>query len=125
MNYEINIKEMYKYFTEVNKKVSLIQWEYKDKLGMREVLPTTQNPQGDRIFTLEELKQYDGSNNNPAYIAVDGIVYDVTLVARWGGGTHFGVKAGTDGTAQYYACHGTTNVVNKLPRIGLLQKQEE
>jgi Predicted heme/steroid binding protein len=30
-------------------------------------------------FTLEELKQYNGENGQPAYVAIDGIVYDVSM----------------------------------------------
>ncbi|WP_017413315.1 cytochrome b5 domain-containing protein [Clostridium tunisiense] len=122
MDFQTNLKEMYKYFTEINKKIYLIQWEYKDRFAVRETVPSNNLSTADRVFTIEELKQYDGSNNNPAYVAVDGIVYDVTLVAGWGGGTHFGVKAGTDATEQYYKCHGLTYAVNKLPKIGVLQK---
>ena len=47
-------------------------------------------------LTLEELKQYDGQNGNPAYIAVDGVIYDVTNVKEWSGGKHNGYTAGQD-----------------------------
>lgn len=47
-------------------------------------------------LTLEELKQYDGQNGNPAYIAVDGVIYDVTNVSEWSGGEHNGYAAGQD-----------------------------
>lgn len=47
-------------------------------------------------LTLEELKQYDGQNGNPAYIAVDGVIYDVTNVPEWKDGKHNGYTAGQD-----------------------------
>lgn len=47
-------------------------------------------------LTLEELKQYDGQNGNPAYIAVDGVIYDVTDVPQWKDGKHNGYTAGQD-----------------------------
>ena len=31
-------------------------------------------------LTLDQLKQYDGKNGNPAYVAVDGVIYDMTNV---------------------------------------------
>ena len=34
----------------------------------------------EKIFTLDELKNYDGKEGRKAYIAVDGVVYDVTNV---------------------------------------------
>lgn len=51
-----------------------------------------------KTFTLDELAQYDGKNGNDAYVAVDGIVYDVTNAAKWQNGSHYGVQAGTDCT---------------------------
>ena len=33
----------------------------------------------DNVFTKEQLSEYDGQNRNKIYIAVDGIVYDVTI----------------------------------------------
>ena len=36
----------------------------------------------EKIFTEKELGKYDGQNGNPAYVAIDGVVYDVTNVSR-------------------------------------------
>ncbi len=47
-------------------------------------------------LTLDELKQYDGKNGNPAYVAVDGIIYNLTNLAKWSGGNHNGYSAGND-----------------------------
>ncbi len=41
-----------------------------------------------RTFTAEELTKYDGKNGNPAYVAVNGTVYDVSSVPEWQGGNH-------------------------------------
>ena len=35
----------------------------------------------EKIFTEKELGKYDGQNGNPAYVAIDGVVYDVTNVS--------------------------------------------
>lgn len=76
---------------------------------------------GLRQFTIEELSQYDGSNGRPAYVAVNGIIYDVSLEATWGGGTHFSMYSGQDLTAQFNECHGgRIEVLRNLPQIGLL-----
>ncbi len=44
-------------------------------------------------ITLEELKQYDGKDGKPAYIAYHGKVYDVSQSGLWGGGDHMGLHA--------------------------------
>lgn len=81
-----------------------------------------QNGLGERVFTIEELAQFDGSNGKPAYVAVQGIVYDVNLEPTWGGGTHFSLFAGKDLTDFYLGCHqGNLNAVRKLPVVGRLQ----
>lgn len=48
------------------------------------------------VLTLEELALYNGQNGNPAYIAVDGVIYDVTDVPQWRNGEHNGFSAGND-----------------------------
>ncbi len=52
----------------------------------------------EQVFTLEEIAQYDGQDGRPAYIVVDGVVYDVTDVPQWSGAEHFGFEAGIDAT---------------------------
>ena len=75
-----------------------------------------------REFTLEELSQYDGKNGKPAYVAVGGIVYDVSSEPTWAGGAHFGLTAGKDLTEQFNSCHGSAKILNKLPKVGILKK---
>jgi predicted heme/steroid binding protein len=54
----------------------------------------------DQVFTVEELAQYDGKDGASAYVAVDGVVYDVTDSPSWSDGTHsrcnLGAVAGQD-----------------------------
>ncbi len=66
------------------------------------------NGETETVFTLEELADYDGQDGRPAYISVEGVVYDVTGVPPWSGGTHFGFEAGVDVTEalQSAAPHG-------------------
>ncbi|MCM8712066.1 hypothetical protein M2651_13785 [Clostridium sp. SYSU_GA19001] len=72
-------------------------------------------------FTLEELAKYNGSNGKPAYVAVDGVVYDVSVQSSWGGGTHFGLTAGKDLTEQFKSCHGMSQILNNVPKVGILK----
>ena len=74
-----------------------------------------------KVFTLAELKKYNGQNGNPAYVAIDGVVYDVTSVEKWKNGKHQGVSAGNDlSKAIASAPHGKS-VLTKLPVIGSLK----
>lgn len=74
----------------------------------------------EKVFTKEELAKFDGQNGNKAYIANEGIVYDVSDVDAWKGGKHHGNLAGQDVTeALKHAPHGTS-VLDKLPVVGKL-----
>lgn len=73
-------------------------------------------------FTLSELENYNGSMGKPAYVAVNGIVYDVSNEATWGGASHFGLIAGRDLSSQFHGCHGTESILAKLPKVGILKK---
>ncbi len=48
-------------------------------------------------ITFENLKNFDGSSENPACIVHDNKIYDVSESAKWKNGRHFGKhSAGTD-----------------------------
>lgn len=80
-----------------------------------------------REFTLEELSQYDGEDDNDAYIAVDGYVYDVTDSTQWMEGSHQGsVTAGQDLTEAMdnNERHGR-EMLERVPRIGILLDEND
>ena len=70
-------------------------------------------------MTLAELKKYNGQNGNPAYVAISGIIYDVTNAAGWNNGRHKGgVTAGNDLTMQIANAPHGTSVLDGLTVIG-------
>ncbi len=75
---------------------------------------------GTNTFTLEELARFNGKNGNPAYVAVNGVVYDVTNNAAWAAATHFGLSAGNDLTTSFASCHAGTDILSRLPIVGNL-----
>ena len=77
----------------------------------------------DKTFTLEELAtNYNGLDGNPSYVSLYGIVFDVSNISTWGGGTHFGLYAGTDATENARACgfHNPGIIMRKMPAVGRL-----
>lgn len=77
-------------------------------------------------LTLEELSKYTGQNDYPAYVAVSGLIYDVTDSPRWRNGVHNGFQAGQDLTGQIenISPHGT-RVLAGMPLIGVVVAAEE
>jgi predicted heme/steroid binding protein len=78
--------------------------------------PTTQ-PVG-RTFTSAELAVFNGQNGQPAYVAVDGVVYDVTNNPAWSGGNHNGVQAGQDLTRMLPSSHRADMRFERNPIVG-------
>ncbi|MBU3217660.1 cupin domain-containing protein [Clostridium estertheticum] len=72
-------------------------------------------------FTLSELAQYDGAMGKPAYVAVNGIVYDVSDNSKWSGATHFGLTAGKDLSLQFESCHGVASKLVNITTVGVLK----
>ncbi len=73
-----------------------------------------------REFTLDELKQYDGREGRPAYVAYKGIVYDVTESAMWVDGDHEGMhRAGADLTDAHEDAPHDEHIV-EFPEVGKL-----
>ncbi len=76
------------------------------------------------MMTLDELSQYDGKNGANAYIAYNGVVYDVTGNPNWPNGVHRGIfQAGQDITQLFQtsgAPHGASNITS-LPIVAFLE----
>lgn len=76
----------------------------------------------ERVFTLSQLAAYDGTGTAKAYIAVDGVVYDVTNADGWSHGWHQGLHlGGTDATAAFAESPHSASLLATLPRVGTLQ----
>ena len=76
-------------------------------------------------LTPQQLKEFDGKNGRPAYVAVDGIIYDVTTSRLWRGGdhdpSHGEAKAGQDlSEALKLAPHSVENL-HRFPVVGQLK----
>lgn len=72
-------------------------------------------------FTRDELARYTGRNGAPAYVAVNGTVYDVTDNHAWSLATHFGLAAGRDLTPEFASCHsGQQWILGTLRPVGRL-----
>ncbi len=72
-------------------------------------------------LTLEELAAYDGKDGRPAYVAIDGTIYDVTDIPAWNNGTHNGNTAGKDQTEAIKRSPHGQSVLAKLPVVGKLK----
>jgi predicted heme/steroid binding protein len=72
-------------------------------------------------FTPEELAKYNGKNMNAAYVADQGIVYDVSNSYLWKNGEHKGHHAGRDLTEELSkAAHGPGALMG-FPVVGTLK----
>jgi predicted heme/steroid binding protein len=71
-------------------------------------------------LTIGELAEFDGKDGAKAYIAVDGVIYDVTDVREWAGGSHWGkFAAGRDLTTEIKTLspHGVSKL-SGVPVVG-------
>ncbi|WP_137598060.1 cytochrome b5 domain-containing protein [Paucilactobacillus kaifaensis] len=73
----------------------------------------------DTTFTKAELAKYNGQDGAKAYVAIDGVVYDVTDIPAWAEGKHHGNTAGQDLTEviDNQSPH-KRSVLKKLPAVG-------
>lgn len=72
----------------------------------------------EKTFTLDELAKYNGQNGQPSYIAVDGVVYDVST--NFPNGEHYGYKAGNDLTKEIKEAKHGADIIKDMPVVGKL-----
>ena len=74
-----------------------------------------------RTFTPTALKQFDGKNGAPAYIAYQGVVYDVSNSYFWRGGRHWvRHSAGSDLTAELAQAPHSAAMLKRVPEVGVM-----
>ena len=74
-------------------------------------------------YTLEQLKKYNGKNGNPAYVAIDGTIYDVTNAKNWSNGEHKnGIAAGKDLSKEIDGAPHGRDVLSGLTIIGKVKQ---
>ncbi len=74
-------------------------------------------------MTKSELAKHDGRDGRPAYIAVNGSIYDVTASPLWHGGDHQGShQAGADLTEELKSAPHVRAVVERFPVVGRLEE---
>ncbi len=74
---------------------------------------------------IEELKQYDGTAGRPAYVAVNGKVYDVSSSDHWVNGTHEGAhQAGADLTSDLAKAPHVRSVIERFPVVDHITEPE-
>ncbi len=75
------------------------------------------------IFTLEQLKQFDGKAGKPAYIAINGKVYDISSSDLWTEGDHQGMhSAGKNLTGDIVNAPHGEEVFAGFPVVGMLRE---
>lgn len=85
------------------------------------VLAETEDPGNGLLeLTLEQLAQFDGQNGNKAYIAVNGVIYDVTDSSLWPNGSHNGYQAGQDLTTFIMSSPHGLSTLSRIPIVGTL-----
>jgi predicted heme/steroid binding protein len=70
------------------------------------------------VFNQESLSEFDGRDGRSAYIAIDGVVYDVTNSPRWPNGNHNGFQAGQDLSRQIPRDHRSDMRYERFPVVG-------
>ena len=80
--------------------------------------PSQNQANPSRVFTTAELAKFNGQNGQLAYLAVDGVVYDLSAI--FVGGSHFQHFAGHDLSAAFKTQH-VLSQIKKYPVVGKLQ----
>ncbi|BES63968.1 hypothetical protein SANA_04070 [Gottschalkiaceae bacterium SANA] len=75
---------------------------------------------GMMLLSLDELAAYNGMDGMLAYVAVDGMIYDVTEHPQWATGEHGGNMAGTDITEMLKASPHGLSKLEEVPKVGSL-----
>ena len=97
-----------------------------EKTATEETSPSTAPTEEEKTFTLEDLGEFDGKDGQPAYVAVDGVVYDVSNSSDWPEGKHtpcsLDASAGKDlSEVLEHSPPSMRSYIEAKPVVGVLQ----
>ncbi len=73
-------------------------------------------------MTIEELARFDGHEGRAAYVAVNGIIYDLSSSQLWQAGQHQEKhQAGQDLTEELKSAPHLRTVVERFPVVGKIE----
>ena len=79
----------------------------------------------EKRFTKSELKNYNGEDGKPIYVALDSKVYDLSDSRLWAKGRHMGVhSAGAELSGSIENAPHGAEVLSKFPLAGELASEE-
>ena len=74
-----------------------------------------------REFNMKDLEKYNGEGDNPAYIAVNGTVYDITGEKLFSVLAGLGIKAGTDLSQEFNSGKLNKQYLKNIRIVGVLK----
>lgn len=94
--------------------VAPVEEEVVEPVEEETVEPVEEAQDDELVLTLEELADFNGQDGKRAYVAVDGVIYDVTDSDAWKNGKHNGFDAGNDLTKEIkeVSPHGISKLAN-------------
>lgn len=82
--------------------------------------------QAQRRFTLDELEEHNGKDGQPAYVAYEGKVYDVTGSKLWRNGVHVRAHhAGEDLSSNMVAAPHGDDVMERFEVVGTVAQDDD
>lgn len=105
--------------------LGIVKREVEHKAGMKVEPKAEPLPKSLKLFTLEELRKFDGAEGRPVYVGYKGIVYDVSSSPLFRGEKRMRCHlAGKDLTREMEIAPHGEELVFKFPVIGRLSGEE-
>lgn len=77
-------------------------------------------------MTIEELANFDGNDDRAAYVAVNGVIYDLSSSQLWKSGRHEGGhQAGQNLTEELKSAPHVKTIIEQFPVVGRIQYSEQ
>ena len=76
-----------------------------------------------QLFSLQQLSLRNGQDREEIWVAVDGIIYDLSSSRLWHNGTHYEHWAGQELAHELSDAPHLPDVLRKFPVVGKLDRK--